>query len=337
MIREAIGMLVGGQSLTTEQAAQVMEEIMSGEATPAQIGAFATALRLKEETVDEIVGLARVMRANAVPVKFPGPVLDTAGTGGDGLSSFNISTAAALVAAGAGVKVAKHGNRAMSSGCGSADVLEQLGVKIDPNAEQVRESLEKVGIGFMFAPLFHPAMKHAAGPRREIGIRTVFNIVGPLTNPAGAGSQLLGVAESSLMDKMAQALQRLGCHHALIVHGDDGLDEVSICDRTMVSEVTEGDIKSYVITPEELGFSRASVESLRGGSAQENASILQEVLSGAQGPRRDVVLLNAAAALIAADKAQSWEKGLELARESIDSGRALQKLKDLAEISRSFS
>jgi anthranilate phosphoribosyltransferase len=337
MIREAIGILVSGQSLTMEQAAQVMDEIMSGEATPAQLGSFVTALRLKGETVEEIAGMASVMRAKAIPVAVSGPVVDTCGTGGDGSLTFNISTAAAFVVAGSGLKVAKHGNRAMSSGCGSIDVLEELGGKIDLNAEQVQECLDKVGIGFMFAPIFHPAMKYAAGPRREIGIRTVFNIVGPLTNPAGAKAQIIGVPESSLMEKMARALQLLGCDHAFIVHGEDGLDEISACQRTMISELKGDAIRNYFITPEELGLPRASLESLKGGSAQENARILYEVLVGSQGPHRDVVLLNAAAALIAGNKAQTWEEGLELARQSIDNGQALQKLQGVIELSQSFS
>ncbi len=337
MIREAIGILVSGQSLTMEQAAQVMDEIMSGEATPAQLGSFVTALRIRGETVEEIAGLASVMRAKAVPVAVSGPVVDTCGTGGDGSLTFNISTAAAFVVAGAGLKVAKHGNRAMSSGCGSIDVLEELGAKIDLNAEQVQECLEKVGIGFMFAPIFHPAMKYAAGPRREIGIRTVFNIVGPLTNPAGAKAQIIGVPESSVLEKVARALQLLGCEHAFVVHGEDGLDEISACERTMISELKGDAVENYFITPEELGLPRASLESLKGGSTQENARILSEVLAGAQGPRRDVVLLNAAAALIAGDKAQTWEEGLELARQAIDNGQALQKLQGVIELSQSFS
>jgi anthranilate phosphoribosyltransferase len=337
MIREAIGILVSGQSLTMEQAAQVMDEIMSGEATPAQLSSFVTALRLKGETVEEIAGLASVMRAKAIPVAVSGPVVDTCGTGGDGSLTFNISTAAAFVVAGAGLKVAKHGNRAMSSGCGSIDVLEELGAKIDLNAEQVQECLEKVGIGFMFAPIFHPAMKYAAGPRREIGIRTVFNIVGPLTNPAGAKAQIIGVPESSVLEKVARALHLLGCEHAFVVHGEDGLDEISTCQKTMISELKGDAVETYFITPEEIGLPRASLESLKGGSAQENARILYEVLAGAQGPCRDVVLLNAAAALIAGDKAQTWEEGLELARQAIDNGQSLQKLQGVIELSQSFN
>ena len=336
MIREAIDTLVSGQSLTMEQAAGVMNEIMSGEATPAQFGAFVTALRLKGETVEEIAGMAQVMRERAVPVAASGPVVDTCGTGGDGSQTFNISTTVAFVVAGAGLKVAKHGNRGMSSGCGSADVLEQLGVKIDLGAREVENCLDQVGIGFMFAPIFHPAMKYASAPRREIGIRTVFNILGPLTNPAGANAQMLGVADSSLTLKMAEVLKLLGCQHALVVHGEDGLDEITLGGRTTVCELNKGVIKGYSINPEDFGFPRASVESLKGGSPQHNADTLLRVLKGEKGPRRDIVLLNAAAALVAGDKAQTMEDGIALARETIDSGRALEKLEGLIAVSQSF-
>jgi len=336
MIREAIDTLIQGQSLTMEQAAAVMEEIMGGEATPAQFGAFVTALRLKGETVDEITGMARVMRDKAVPVAVSGPVVDTCGTGGDGSQTFNISTTAAFVVAGAGLKVAKHGNRGMSSGCGSADVLEQLGVKIDLGAKEVEQCLEQVGIGFMFAPVFHPAMKYASAPRREIGIRTVFNILGPLTNPAGASAQMLGVADRSLTVKIAKVLKLLGCHHALVVHGEDGLDEITLDGRTTVCELNKGVIKGYPIDPEEFGFSRVSVRNLRGGSPQENADILLGVLKGQKGPHRDIVLLNAAAALVAGEKAQTMKDGIALAKEIIDSGRALEKLEGLIRLSQSL-
>jgi len=336
VIREAIDTLVSGQSLTMEQAAGVMDEIMSGEATPAQFGAFVTALRLKGETVEEIAGMAQVMRERAVPVAASGPVVDTCGTGGDGSQTFNISTTVAFVVAGAGLKVAKHGNRGMSSGCGSADVLEQLGVKIDLGAREVENCLDQVGIGFMFAPIFHPAMKYASAPRREIGIRTVFNILGPLTNPAGANAQMLGVADSSLTLKMAEVLKLLGCQHALVVHGEDGLDEITLGGRTTVCELNKGVIKGYSINPEDFGFPRASVESLKGGSPQHNADTLLRVLKGEKGPRRDIVLLNAAAALVAGDKAQTMEDGIALARETIDSGRALEKLEGLIAVSQSF-
>ena len=337
MIKEAIQTLISGHSLTTEEAASVMEEIMQGEATPAQFGAFVTALRLKGETVDEIVGLAKTMRAKAVPVTIAEPVVDTCGTGGDGSHTFNISTAAAFVAAGAGLKVAKHGNRAMSSQCGSVDVLEALGVRIDLTAEHVQRCLQEVGIGFMFAPTYHPAMKYAAAPRREIGIRTVFNILGPLTNPAGAKAQVLGVAEGSLVKKLALVLQSLGCHHALVVHGEDGLDEITLTGETQVCELKDGNIKSYIISPEDLGFSRVSLDNLKGGTAGENASRLRSVLAGALGPQRDVVLINAAAALVAGDRAASLREGVALAKEVIDDGRALVKLEQLIGFSQSLT
>lgn len=306
---------------------------MNGEATPAQLGAFLTALRLKGETVEEMAGFASVMRSRASRVEFGEPVMDVVGTGGDGACTFNISTAAAFVAAGAGLKVAKHGNRAMSSQCGSADVLEALGVRFDLGPEGVARCLEEVGIGFMFAPLFHPAMKHAAAPRREIGIRTVFNILGPLTNPAGAQAFLLGVAEASLTQKMAQVLALLGCRHALVVYGSDGIDELSLGAPSQVCQVKDGAIASFSIEPETMGFSRASLDSIKGGSAQENATMLREALSGTPGPRRDVVVLNAAAALLAGDRVASLKEGVALAVEVIRSGKALEKLEGLIQVS----
>lgn len=337
MIREAIEALVAGRSLSAEEASQVMEEIMSGEATPAQFGAFVTALRIKGETVDEIVGLARVMRAKAIPVSVDGPTIDTCGTGGDAFSTFNISTTAAFVVAGSGLIVAKHGNRAMTSKCGSADVLEALGVKIDLDPSGVQHCLRKVGIGFMFAPIFHPAMKYAVAPRREIGIRTVFNIVGPLTNPAGAQAQVIGVAEEDLAPKMAQALKYLGCHHAIIVHGEDGLDEISISSRTKIWELKGNAVSSYTVAPEELDLPRASIDEIKGGTTSDNATMLRAVLSGEKGARRNVVLLNAAAALVAGDLVVNLREGVEIAREVIDSGRALHKLEDLIQVSQSLA
>jgi anthranilate phosphoribosyltransferase len=337
MIKKAISALVSGQSLTMDQAAQVMEEIMEGKVTPAQFGAFVTALRLKGETVEEIAGLARTMRAKAIPVKASGPVVDTCGTGGDGSATFNISTTAAFVVAGAGLKVAKHGNRAMSSQSGSADVLEALGVKIDLTAQQVEKCLEEVGIGFMFAPAFHPAMKYAAAPRREIGIRTVFNILGPLTNPARANSQVLGTADGSLLEKMALVLKNLGCSHALVVHGEDGLDEVTNTAKTQICELKDGQIKSSTVSPEDFGLPRASPDSLNGGTAEQNAARLRSVLSGVSGPAKDVVLMNAGAALLAGDRVASLESGIDLAREAVDNGRALAKLEELIKLTRSFA
>jgi anthranilate phosphoribosyltransferase len=337
MIKEAITSLISGKSLTMEEAAGVMEEIMSGEVTPAQLGAFLTALRLKGETVDEITGLAKTMRAKAVPVTVDGPLVDTCGTGGDGAHTFNISTAAAFVAAGAGLKVAKHGNRAMSSQCGSADVLEALGVKIDLNAEQVQKCLNEVGIGFMFAPMFHPAMKYAAAPRREIGIRTVFNIIGPLTNPAGAGAQVLGVADETLVEKLTQVLKSLGCRHVLVVHGEDGLDEITITGKTKVCELKDGNIKSYSVSPDDFGLSTAGLDSLKGGSLEENAGLLRRVLVGISGPQQDVVLMNAAAVLLAGDRVETMQQGIDLARKVIDSGWAIDKLEQMVECSRSLT
>ena len=336
MIKEAINTLVSGNSLTTEQAADVMKEIMDGEATPAQFGSFVTALRLKGETVEEIAGMARVMREKSVPVSVSGPLVDTCGTGGDSSKTFNISTTAAFVVAGAGLKVAKHGNRGMSSGCGSADVLDALGVKIELGAPEVEKCLEYVGIGFMFAPVFHPAMKYAAPSRREIGIRTVFNILGPMTNPAGAQSQLLGVFEESLAMKMAQVLCLLGCRHALVVHGEDGLDEITLGGKTTVCELKGEEISRYYIDPEDFGFSRTGLSSLRGGPPQENADILRRVLRGEKGPYRDIVLVNAAATLVAGDLAKDLEKGVRLASEAIDSGRAMEKLEGLITLSQQF-
>ena len=337
MIKEAIQTLVSGHSLTTEEAASVMEEIMEGIVTPAQFGAFVTALRLKGETVEEIAGLAKTMRAKAIPVTVAGPLVDTCGTGGDGSATINISTTAAFVVAGAELKVAKHGNRAMSSQCGSADVLEALGIKLDLTAEQVKRCLEEVGIGFMFAPSFHPAMKYAAGPRREIGIRTVFNILGPLTNPAGAQGQVLGVADGSLVEKLALVLKSLGCHHALVVHGEDGLDEITLTGKTQVAELKNGTIRSYFISPEDFGLSRTSPDSLKGSTAAENATRLRHILSGSSGPQRDVVLINAAAAMVAGDRISSLPAGIELARQAIDSGRALAKLEQLIKLTQSFT
>ncbi len=337
MIKEAIRTLISGKSLTTDEAASVMEEIMRGEVTPAQFGAFVTALRLKGETVDEIVGMAKTMRANAVPVTVAEPVVDTCGTGGDASGTFNISTAAAFVAAGAGLKVAKHGNRAVSSHCGSTDVLEALGVKIDLGAQQVKKCLEEVGIGFMFAPVFHPAMKYAAAPRREIGIRTVFNVIGPLTNPAGARAQVLGVADGLLVEKLASVLKGLGCHHALVVHGEDGLDEITITAKTMTSELKDGLISNYSISPEDLGLSRANLDELRCGTTDENATLLRKILTGAPGPQRNVVLANAGAVLLAGDRVKTLGEGVALAKEVIDGGQALKKLEELIKFSQSLA
>ena len=333
MIREAIEKLIRGADLTQEEAAQVMEEIMTGEATPAQFGAFVIGLRLKGETVDEMTGLAAVMRDKSLKVDFEGPSVDTCGTGGDDLGTFNISTTAAFVVAGAGIVVAKHGNRAMTSKSGSADVLEQQGIKIDLGPEGVKRCMEEAGIGFMFAPRFHPAMKFAAQPRREIGVRTVFNILGPLTNPAGAEAQVLGVPTDSVGEKMVQVLQRLGSKRAIVVHAEDGLDEISLNSNTSIWDLKDRSIKHYTIGPDDLGLAPASLQSLAGGSVEDNADTMTEVLKGASGPRRDVVVANAAGGIVAGGKAADLREGVQVAQESIDSGRALEKLELLREVS----
>ena len=338
MIREAIESLASGQSLASEQASGVMEEIMGGKATPAQIAAFVTALSIKGETTDEIVGLARVMQANAIPVKVTSPVVDTCGTGGDKSSSFNISTAAAFIAAGAGLKVAKHGNRAMSSCCGSADVLEALGVNIELGAEAVAQCLETAGIGFMFAPLFHPAMKYAAAPRRDIGIRTVFNILGPLISPAHAQFQVMGVPTQELGEKIASVLHKLGTKHALVVHGRDGMDEISISGKSLVWDITQQGVSPpYKVSPQYFGFKEAEMTEIKGGTPEDNARILRSILEGEQGPRRDIAVMNAAAAIVAGNRASDLKEGARIAEEAIDSRQALEKLDALIKLSQSLS
>jgi anthranilate phosphoribosyltransferase len=317
MVREAISKLVEGGDLTREEAVAAMNAIMTGEATPAQVGSFLTALRIKGETVEEIAGFAQVMRAKVSKVTVPSginrPVVDVVGTGGDGQHTFNLSTTAAFVVAGAGVVVAKHGNRAASSRCGSADVLEALGVNINLTAEQVAVCLQETGFGFMFAALFHPSMKYAAPVRREIGIRTVFNLLGPLTNPAGVNRQLIGVPGEKVAAKIAKAVAHLETEHALVVHSHDGLDELSIAAENHVFEVRkDGQVKEYTLSPEDAGLTRAAKEVMAGGTAQENAVITRRVLEGEKSPQRDVVLLNAAAALVVADIAPDFKSGVEL-------------------------
>ena len=334
MIQDAIEALVGGKDLSTEQAADAMNLIMSGDATPAQLGAFVTALRMKGETVDEITGMAGVMRQKSLGVRAEGVAVDTCGTGGDASGSFNISTTAAFVAAGAGVKVAKHGNRAMSGSTGSADVLEALGVKIALSPESVARCLDEVGFGFMFAQGFHPSMRFAAGPRREIGIRTVFNILGPLTNPARAARQVIGVSDPSVAEKMAQALGRLGSERALVVHGSDGMDELTITGPSTVWQLQDGDVSTFEVTPERLGLGRSALDSIRAHGPEDSARIARAVLAGEPGAARDVVLMNAAAALAAADVARSLADGVELAARSIDGGSAASKLDALVDLSR---
>ncbi len=327
MIREAIAQLVTGKHLTAAEAEAVMNEIMTGEATPAQIGSFLTALRIKGESVEEIAGCVRAMRANAIAVRPRATLLvDTAGTGGDGAHTFNISTTAAFIIAGAGLHVAKHGNRAISSKAGSADVLMALGVNLNLTPEQIAHSIDEVGIGFLFAPNLHPAMKHAIGPRRELGIRTVFNILGPLSNPANANVQLVGVYDPHLTDVMANVLQALGGKAAFVVYGAGGIDELNTLGPNKVSEFNGVTSRHYELDPQELDLPRATLDDLRGGTPEENAVMMRSVLSGEQGPRRDTVLLNASAALMAAGLAADLREGLRLAAESVDSGRALRKL-----------
>ena len=333
MIRGAIEALLSGHSLSMNEATVVMREIMEGGATPAQLGAFLTALRVKGETAQEIAGMASVMREKVLRVDVEGMLVDTAGTGGDGKGSFNISTAAAFVAAASGLRVAKHGNRAASGSCGSADVLEALGVKIDLGPEGVKRCIEDVGIGFMFAPTFHPAMRYAAPVRREIGIRTVFNILGPLTNPAGARCQLLGVADSGLGDKIAEVLMLLGSHHSIVAHGEDGLDEFTLGGKTHVWEVQEGIVRSYSVSPQELDLPIVSLKEIKGGSRDDNAQILRRLFQGEVGPIRDVVLLNSAAVLMVGGKAQDLREGVRIAREIIDGGGPMRKVDALVELS----
>ena len=333
MIREAIDLVVAGKSLSSEQATAVMQEIMEGEATPAQLGAFLTALRLKGETVREIAAMAAVMREKALPVPVEGRLLDVVGTGGDGKNTFNISTAVAFVAAAAGVKVAKHGNRAASGTCGAADVLEALGVKIDLPPEGVAACINRVGMGFMFAPAFHPSMRYAAPVRREIGIPTVFNILGPLTNPARAQCMLLGVAAPRLGEQLAEALRLLEIHRALVVHGEDGMDEITLCGATTVWEVRDGTVRHWTIDVADIGLPLASIEDLRSGTASENAATMRRLFQGEAGPVRDAVLLNGGAALMAGDRAETLRQGIALATQAIDSGGALACLEALAELS----
>ena len=336
MIREAIARVVEGQHLTREEMTLTMEEITAGQATPAQIASLITALRLKGETVEEITAAAQVMRNKATRIELggaeaaDGPVLvDTCGTGGDRSHTFNISTATAFVVAGAGVRVAKHGNRSVSSSCGSADVCEALGIKLDLSPEEVAESIRENGIGFLFAPALHGTMKHAIGPRREIGIRTIFNILGPLANPAGAEVQILGVFRRDLTTVMAQVLGKLGCRRAMVVHGQDGMDEITTTGTSHVAEWVNGKVKQYTVHPAEFGLPVCAPEALMGADAKENARILIDILEGEGGSKQDIVLLNAGAALHAAGAADTIQKGIDLARQSIESGTAMEKLQAL--------
>ena len=332
MIKEAIAKLVKTSDLTETEMSAVMNEVMTGGASPAQIGSLLTALRMKGETVEEITGAARVMREKATKVNAPDGVVDTCGTGGDGSMTFNISTAAAFVASGAGLVIAKHGNRSVSSKSGSADVLRALGVNIEAEVSRVEECIKEAGIGFLFAPMLHGAMKYAAPVRREIGIRSIFNILGPLTNPAGAKRQVIGVYDPALTDALAKVLNNLGSERAFIVRGEDGLDEITLADETRVTELKDGSIRTYHIKPEDFGFERCSPEELLGGGPDDNAEIIMGVLEGKKGPARDIVILNAAAAITVGGLSSKIEEGIAIAHGSIDSGVALERLERLKEI-----
>jgi anthranilate phosphoribosyltransferase len=332
-IRQAIDKLVNRIDLSEAETVEVMNQIMTGEATPLQVAAFLTALRMKGETVDEITGAARVMREKAHRVNVSArTVLDTCGTGGDQKGTFNISTTSAFVLAGAGVHVAKHGNRSVSSQSGSADVLGALGVKVDAPREKVERCIAEIGIGFLFAPLLHEAMKYAVQPRRDIGIRTIFNILGPLTNPAMASHQLLGIYSGELVAMIARVLKNLGSARAMVVHGLEGLDEISLCGPTKVAELRDGEVKEYTVEPEQFGFKRCRLEDLHGGNAEQSALIVRGVLDGKKGPARDVVLLNSGAALYISGSAATMQDGVRLAAEAIDGAKARRKLEQLVEL-----
>lgn len=333
-IQDAITRVVSGRDLTREEAAATMKVLMSGQASNAQIAAFLTALRMKGESVPEITGLAETMRALATPVQTSRtPLVDTCGTGGDSSGTFNISTAAAFVVAGAGVAVAKHGNRGASSKCGSADVLEALGVRIDASANRVGQCIDEVGIGFLFARSFHSAMRHVAPVRAELKMRTVFNVLGPLTNPAGASGQVMGVFDAKLVEPLAQVLLGLGAKHAFVVAGSDGLDEITLTGSTKVAEAKNGEVKLCEVKPGDFGFTPCSAADLLGGEADTNARILRSILEGATGAHRDVVVLNAAPAIVAGEAAADLAEGVAKAQESIDSGAALRKLEALVALS----
>ncbi len=345
IITEAVRALVERRDLTRIEAAAAMEAIMSGAATNAQIAAFLTALRMKGETVEELIGFAQVMRQKAVRVRTRGQevaaltgtdremLIDTCGTGGDAAGTFNVSTATAFVVAGAGLKVAKHGNRSMSSLCGSADVVETLGINLELTPPKVARCIDEVGLGFLYAPLLHTAMKHVMAARREMGIRTVFNMLGPLTNPAAANAQVIGVYSAALTEPLARVLAELGTIRAFVVHGADGLDEVSNTGESRLSEVREGVVRTFSLRPEDFGLPRAGIGDLRGGDREQNAQIIRAILDGEPGPKRDVVLMNASAALVAGGRARDFKEGVELAGRSIDGGAARGKLQALVALS----
>ena len=337
MIQEAIAKLVAGESLTREEAAAATEEIMAGNATQAQIGGLLVALRVRGETADVMAGMASVMRAKSLRVLTDGNVLDVVGTGGDLMGTFNISTAAAFVVAAAGVKVAKHGNRAASGTTGAADILEANGVKMELSPEGVKRCIDEVGIGFMFAPAFHPAMRFAAGPRRELGVRTVFNILGPLTNPAGAMYQLIGAPSVEAADRMAHVLSILGTTHSLVVHGDDGLDEITTTTTTQAWDVQGGRVRQYVISPEDAGIGRVALREIQAGSPEAFSAMFLDALGKTDCAARDIVLLNAAAALVVARRAADLRAGVATAREAVANGGAMDKLHQLAKLTQALS
>jgi len=346
MIKKAIAQVVEGKDLSEGMMVEVMHQIMGGEATPAQIASFITALRMKGETVEEISGAARVMRARATPIQVGAGVgidreeinveretiIDTCGTGGSGTKTFNISTTVAIVIAACGVKVAKHGNRSVSSACGSADVLERLGVNLDVSVATVEKAVTEINVGFLYAPALHGAMKFAIGPRREIGIRTIFNTLGPLTNPAAANRQVLGVYREDLVEPIAQVLVRLGCRRGFVVHGLDGMDEITLTTTTRIASIVDGQVEVSLLDPTHLGFELCAMEDIRGGDAACNASIIENILAGELGPKRDIVVLNSAYALVAAQRAESIEAGIQMARAAIDDGSARAKLAALIRI-----
>jgi anthranilate phosphoribosyltransferase len=349
IIAEALRTLVEKKDLTRIEAAAAMEAIMSGVATNAQIAAFLIALRMKGETVDELIGFAHVMRQKAVRVRTRGDeiagltgtdremLIDTCGTGGDAAGTFNVSTATAFVVAGAGLRVAKHGNRSVSSLCGSADVVETLGINLELSPAKVARCIDEVGIGFLYAPLLHTAMKYVMAARREMGIRTVFNMLGPLTNPAGANAQVIGVYSDALTEPLARVLAELGTIRAIVVHGADGLDEISNTGESHLSEVREGVVRSYIVRPEDFGMPRATIKELQGGDREENARIITQILQGERGPKRDIVLMNAGAALMVGGKGRDFKEGVALAAHSIDSGAARAKLEALIAFSRKLA
>lgn len=331
MFKDHLAAIISRTDLSESQMAEMMSAIFDGQTTDAQVGAMMAALATKGETFEELAGAARAMRKRAHRIQVAAtPVVDTCGTGGDGLKTFNISTTTAFVVAGCGVTVAKHGNRSVSSKCGSADVLEQLGIKLDTDPEVVEEAVQAVGIGFLFAPLYHSAMRHAMKARTEVGLRSIFNMLGPLTNPAGANCQLLGVFAPQLTEMFAEALRLLGAKSAFVVHGHDGLDEISVCAPTRVSQLEDDMIRTYDIYPEQYFGGLAEPDQMTGGDPEENAAITRRILQGEQGPKRDVVLLNTAAALVACQKAADLADGIEIAAAAIDGGAALEKLEALA-------